>query len=668
MKMVLNKAIQNLTNKESVKADLKAKEMLEKYFPQYKESSMYYNAIDYSAFDIDKFNEKYKVICIAYIGDKKTLDMGHAILEDLAEQDRIVSVSYILGKRVYLLMEKNSNFDVAAFCRKEKYDEFEVDTSFQIDKISVKKAPWKLDVAFNLLLNALPNICKLEFSEGVSNLNGSLYMYARADKIGKGNARKIGTIKYFVRNGLLCYQLQSFIPLKYSRKKDKIKTLYVLKNGNNNTKKIFKTYIGKERKTEDELYVKEAIGVFRLDYDYRTIKHKRNSRIDLFHDLVDNFNYYFEDFAKLKFKRLSARFKQLAKLEAVKETKAIEWKCLEKVNIVFAKDMKGISAVSKGVAEFIKVLETLGVKVDIVEDFSFTEANIAIIHDKEFYAEPINKDKEDLKHNFPVEAVIQSVTINSLLNYAKKKNGIINLAKKILSEIVIKTELRDRKFWTWEFGECEFYLGMRNKKELGPIPKHVLMKVSENGTFVITDDIDDISDDYTEQINSSSFEKNRGFSDGNVCIVYKNGNMNAIEHTDYIPIMDRDKKMWVNEETKKLNQPTRTYKGEFKNDKEAYPYLGKIVMYIDDVLHYTVGGANNPKQTVDAINNIYKIQQLDVKRENGEIVKSSLIPEILDMLENYHVRSNSTESVRPYPFKHLMEYVRLHNPGKVLYF
>ncbi len=54
------------------------------------------------------------------------------------------------------------------------------------------------------------------------------------------------------------------------------------------------------------------------------------------------------------------------------------------------------------------------------------------------------------------------------------------------------------------------------------------------------------------------------------------------------------------------------------------------------------------------------------ENEKGE--NSKFICEILDMLRSPFVRSDNTESVRPYLFKYLLEFARIENPGVNLYF
>ena len=172
----------------------------------------------------------------------------------------------------------------------------------------------------------------------------------------------------------------------------------------------------------------------------------------------------------------------------------------------------------------------------------------------------------------------------------------------------------------------------------------------EDGTFDITLD--------PEKIDLYKYRKYLSKKDKCICIVSKGDKCNMIEHTDYLPIVDYDKiKELEQRSIEKGNATTRVKDESAKKDGFTHPYFGKSVMVIDDELHYCVG-ESDLQYFQKKMCNIYRLKVLD---------DSDYIYEILDMLEDPHVRSNLSESVRPYPFKYMMEYIRLYNPGVYFY-
>ena len=99
---------------------------LDKYFKDYAESDFYLNEIDYNLFDADKFNEMFKIVKINYDklddeGNPKYLSFKSRLFTDLLEREKILSVSYVGGCSVFILLNRNSDFDwydLAAYLEK----------------------------------------------------------------------------------------------------------------------------------------------------------------------------------------------------------------------------------------------------------------------------------------------------------------------------------------------------------------------------------------------------------------------------------------------------------------------------------------------------------------------------------------------------------------------
>lgn len=89
---------------------------LDKYFKKYEESDFYLNEIDYNLFDADKFNERFKIVKITYYklddkGNPKYLSFKSRLFADLLDKEKILSVSYVGGCSVFILLNRKSEFD-----------------------------------------------------------------------------------------------------------------------------------------------------------------------------------------------------------------------------------------------------------------------------------------------------------------------------------------------------------------------------------------------------------------------------------------------------------------------------------------------------------------------------------------------------------------------------
>lgn len=629
--------------------------ILEKYFSSYEDSEMYYNRLDYRNFNIEEMNKKYQIVGLQYRGGKDYINFESTVFEELAEKEKILSVSFAGGSIVYILLERDSEFLWDEFFKDEKYEDFsKVDVYIKESYKNIDEEKWKIDLAFNLLLNALA-----ETGKDSSNLNGQLYIYAgRAKKL----KEQIIMMNYFVKNGLLIREQQSFVPVKYSRKKDKevksnsqVKSgkevkRYIIKRGKNNSRILIKHYRGTELKEGEKVYIKKSESRHLMRYDHLTCDEKHKlSRTDLLHDLIYDFDYKYKGIAKIEFDKVPVKTTDLEKYfdDDVKNKKMEEYRSLGTINMVTADD---VDCDSEKLSLIHQIMENAGLDVKVSDSLNKEQVNITVIHDKDYYK---NSKEDDIKFKIPEDVITQSITVENIEKSSEME--LDSIVKRVLSELVIKNGLKYKKIKDWEFGNCEIYLGIRNKKAIKK-PVHCLMKIDYNGYFEIIDDPNLIGSEFTKYINSKRFVKRNGeYKNGSVCIVKKDGNINEIAHTDYVPIIDKELK----EELDSLSNKRRTLKKEYRMDKRVYPHIGKSIMMLDGLIHYTIGLDSSPKPNVKSSNNIYKVEPL--KDEND--VVTEFIPEIIDMLKDYHVRSDSTESVRPYPFKYLIEHIRINNPG-----
>lgn len=639
----------------------------------YVESEIYINEINYDELDTQQFNKKYKIVEIIQ-RKKEDESFTNGFLDELVKEERVISVSHNRNEynSSYILLDKKSDFSLDNFFANYRDDkeyehrEFKILNSYKRDQ----KEKWKLDVMLNLLLNGMARK-----NEKASNITGKLHLYVTKED------EAIITLRLNVRGQTLFINQVTFNPATNSKKPK-----YIIDAGKDNTRLMRKPYtLAAEEKIGKELYeIRSSERTLTL-YDKFTIGDmEKNTKTVILHNFMEDFEDQYEDIYKIQFKKykaLSKSVEQQFDTELIKE-KLLEIQKLKKVNIVFlgteeekeeirekyqalieilknpfreqintrlnSNQLKAIKKPDKKIElEELKKIEIECVERDMQ---SLYEPNLIIHHDLKYYEEKKKKDKKwELNHNIPT----QSITIETLKGIKISKLG--NIAKKILNELVIKMGIFERRLSNWKYGEVEFYLGVKNKNIENEIA-HYLLRTKANGEFEILKEAEKIGVHFTQYINSEKY-RNRNMM---ICIVKKDGNYNKIEHTNYIPVVDKDMK----KEIESVSKKRRSIKKEYREDKTAYPHIGKTIIEKNGELYYTIGGHNSPDEKVATINNIYKVELL--KNEKGE--NSKFIFEILDMLRSPFVRSDNTESVRPYLFKYLLEFARIENPGVNLYF
>lgn len=595
-------------------------------FSDYMDSEILYNRLDFSGLDIEAFNNKYEIKELKYNGDDYWAHFESGILDDIAEKSKVKSVRYNRGKCVYILMEKDSDFNFDNLFNDEKFEKYSFKDFHINEEDKYNKEPWKISIVYNLMLNTLART-----ADKTVNYSGQLFQCVSQKK-----SEIIGFV-YAVRDGIMTYQQQTFT--KYNENCGADKAAYRIVSGTNGTK-LFR----REYKDLSECYVRGSHKVNRMKYDNLYVD-RTNTKVDFFNKIFSAFNYAFKGIAEIKFLKLPVKYKPI---ESVASTKNMKLKDFEELGTINFMVMNDINPNVKSISTLKETLVDAGVKLEYNNEFNRSMPNIVVIHNKQYYDE---EKIEDVKKSFPKEYIIQSVTIETLEDM-KADKSINAIAFKMLSELIIKRDLMNNFIPEWKYGPFEFYLGIRNRTSLGDEAKHVLMRIDDRGNFNIIDDPVEIGSNFTKYINGTKFKKNnKYFKNGNVCIVKKDNNMNSIYHTDYFPLMDYEQKCMLDE----IANRTRSKAADYKHNKLLYPYVGKILMDIDGKVNYAIGLADNFQPSVANNSNIYCIDPI-----NNEENSSDFIVEIPELLESIHVRGNSTESVWPFPFKYLMEYIRIH--------
>ena len=610
--------------------------ILKDNFQDYMDSEILYNRLDLSGINIEAFNDKYKILDLEYTGENQNAYFKTGILEKIAEENKIISVKYNKGRHVYLLIEKENYDDVENMFKQGQFGAYKFEQLIvsEDDKENDGES-WRISMAYVLLLNSLARTVN-----DASNFNGQLQQCVYQ------TSKEVITFIYSIKNGIMTYQQQSY--KKYDETFDKGKEAFNIVSGTNGTK-----IVSREFKNFKGCYVKGIYNkIHRLKYDNLYVD-KKNTKIDFFNKIFYAFNYTFKGIAEIKFTELPVKYKPIETVASKKDEKLQAYYGLGTVNFMVMDD---INPNSKSIVKFKNTIKDMGIEIEDSTSFKTDMANIVVIHNKDYY----DKNKiEDIKKDFPTDCIIQSVTIETLDE--NMDDSLSAISFKMFSELIIKRDLMNLFIPGWKYGPLEFYLGIRSKRSFGnDDAKHVLMRIDDKGRFTLTEDVIEIGSEFTKHINESGFRKRygRGLNDGNVCIVKKRNDMNKIYHTNYFPLLDYEQKCKLD---KKANK-TRSKAAEYKHNKLLYPYVGKVLMEIDGKVNYAIGLPDNFQTSITNNTNIYCIEPIKYEEHS-----SDLIVEIPEMLESIHVRGNNTESVWPFPFKYLMEYLRITYKATGLY-
>lgn len=608
--------------------------MIEKLNDNYYDSEMLINEIVNSSLDLDIFNEKYEIYTLKYIGNDIWIDFNAKFFDRLDNEKIVEAVNFMGGKKtVNILMKKGNKININNILSQEEQKDYKIEPFF-VEELDKQLCVDKMDVVYGLLFNNLPK-CQ-ENNKNFSNTKGQLYLYIPV------NRKKIAEGQYIamnikVKNGLVLREQVSFFEFDENNKMHKNRAKYSLEEGPKNTI-LIKAYEGKGVAYIRRGNINKKV---LIPIDNLIMNNDDYTKMQMYNELSDAFNYVYKDFVKLEYRKVPIKRMLIENYEKVKNKKKEEIKKLE--NVYYVKLETPNDEESKNEKVFEKELLELYPKLKYRDNIVEDALNIVLIRDKDYYEA---NNLRDIKLDLPKNEVIQCATLDTIKS--KRIDAFNPYVLHIYNELFVKSELHKHFIERWNSGEMEFYIGIKKKIEKEYEEFHCLMHIFEDGTFKITSDIDEIDkDSYRKYLNDFKFS-------GEVCIVKKGDNYNRIYHTDYMPMFDVEKVKELIEYSKATNNKvTRKKDKKSKLNGLLYPYLGKSIMEIDGKLHYCVGKDNV----------IYKQMQMCNIYRVDPVGKSEVIYEIFDLLDDIHVRGNSAGSVRPYPFKYIMEYIRINNPG-----
>ena len=671
-------------------------------YPTYMPSETYINVLDYSTFDYKKFNEKFMIREITRTDEQEYFGYNNKLLDAFKDNTSIVSKYYNGGKSAYFLLDKTniSLFDevIEEIMKHDNYKERIV----AISKNGLVQGYLK-DIILNLMLNGLAKRFSSDLDNHYAfNLSGRLLVHFERN-ISSGEEI---TMKYSVKDGCLIREMNTFTnkavyeaaQTKTNSKKGteeeqkKKLALFRLSEGKNGT--IFLERVFDEANVKDkELYVNRSLGKHTSKYDNLKKSERTKTRTLLFNRLVENFNFEYEDIYTLNFIKVDTIYSKIDATSTsieiphaegkitVKEDKRLTYiKELPRINIVAKEFFSGKNNFTKNnkIEKKFRTVELyeerlcdilrnyFELEVSVSENLDEKACNLILHHDKKTY-----QGKNDIKDEISKDKMIcQSFTYETLddcefgLEKTEEKNKksdkkdediyteYKNKLYQALSECKIKQEILNRKFSEWKFGKMEFYCAIR-RKSIVKHDMHVLLRVKEDGSMEFIYGAENIQNAEMTKRLSSLIGNDGKKNDGSICIVKKGEDMNEIKHTNLFtlpPTKNAIKTTLPKKEGSKL----RSRASEYLEDRMIYPYFGKNILIYNDELYYYVGEDRGINTSVATNPNIYKITPLEKDLDE----ESDYIFEIFELLRNPFVRSSTTESVRPFPFKYILEYLR----------
>ena len=627
------------------------------YFRDYIDRNILINEVIKESFDCSKFNELYDVYSIVYTGNRTYLDFNSKIFDRLDNRGEIVSVSFVGGRKssfngkVNVMMPKGEKLDLNSVLAEEEQSDFLLEP-FELTGWDKDNSWEKMDVIYNLLLCGLS---KYEDDKVYSNTRGQLYLHVPLSTRKKACKEQIIMESIKVKKGLLIMTQKSFIPYDHELHKKYKDSLYsIYRYGPKNTCRVV-PYRGER----DTPYINKGFVNNKVIVDVDNINFKSNgiTKAEIIWTLRESFNrvYGKKGICSLDFRKLGVKTKTIDSYNKLKKRRLDEIGNMDK--LVFVELEKPKSEMEKRVLEIYKkeLLEHFE-NVAFTDRVESGEANLVLIHDMDYYKK---REKADVKASIPESAVSQCITYETLKKMydgsdskhrksskvknqeeekdEKKKEFFSANINWVLSELLVKSELEKGVIQRWEYGEIEFYAGIRKKIKGEIYDYQCSLHIYEDGHFDISSD----ESEYSKYLNNEK-------KSHTVCIVEKDGNKNRITNTEMIPVVDYDGAKLLDEESKQNHNKNRTRGREAWENTAVYPYFGKTVMKHNERLHYCVG-VENLKKNQRRMCNIYEITPIE---------GSDVIYKIIDMLEDICVRASLAEGVRPYPFKYMIEYMR----------
>ena len=583
--------------------------------------------------DRKQFADCYDVYYLETID--KYIKRGAYIL-DVAELDYdIKSIKFESGKRVYLLLQKNSD-------NKDKLKSLllgiEDGDKYSIGKVDVSEL--SDDIIVQLLLNALGSYDS-EFLK-FNNLTGHLYCF-HTDWIKHGKEKNADVVWR-----VPCLEL-SVTKEMCLNLNVRTFTSELLRNRITFTKKKFEDYpkyvfaanntLRRRLKDDNEIcFIMRQIDGTKTEIpflDLQNIAKFQHTKMGVLNSVLNTFNEKYSDMCKIEFacKEISSRLdysKSVQKENAKRIKDVLEEKGVQLIDqiddeysAIFTQNIKAL------LESKYEISPTIGKRV------SKDKLNIMIIHNAEYYNgvnDPHDKIYED--------AAVQHITFEDFSDSSEFAIATV------IHEIFIKKDIQERKLSLFDWSKLGFEepVSFGIEAEIDEIKRYFFITVNPNGDFNIKEQELTLfeMDEYTEMV--EIFEQGRTNSETVKGVIrFADGSINVIKDTGLFTIPE------ISEIVELLDNGDNKLRGKERREELLSSCLD-IKMYGDDGrCYYFVGSiGEGMRQNIQRACVIRSVEGY----AGAEVKFAQMLP-----MMNVTFIHNGQLTVLPFPFKYLREYV-----------
>lgn len=584
--------------------------------------------------DRNKFSEKYDIYYLET--SEKYIKHGAYILDAAELSNDIKSIKFESGKRVFLLMQKDSNNKQKL---KSILPKIEDGDKYAIGEANISEM--KDDQVIQLLLNAMGTYESqmLKFN----NLTGHLYCF-HTDWIKHGKDKSADVIWR-----VPCLEISVTADMRLDLRVRTF-TSESLRNRITFTKRKFEDYPKYvfsanntlRRKLKDD---KETCFIMRqIDgvkseipfLDLQSIQKFNHTKMGVLNNVLNSFNEKYNGICNLDFQSEEVTnrvdYSKSAQRENAKRIKEI----LEETGVHLIDEIG--DEYPKIFTEKIGLLleRKYGVKASCGKRVSKDKLNIVIIHNAEYY-NGVN-DPHDKKHE---GAAVQHITFE---DFADSSEFAIAT---VIHEIIIKKDIQDKKIslFDWKALGYDQAISFGMEADINGEKRYFFMNINPDGSFNVVEQELTLFEmnEYTEL--AEIFEEGRieslpvkgvvKFEDGSINVIKDSGMYSIPEIRDIADLLEKgDNKL----------------RGKTRREELLSSCLDIKMFEINESKYYYVGTIGEGMRA--------NIQRAAVIREIEGYKGAPILFEKLLPLMNISFVHNGQLTVVPFPFKYLREYVK----------
>ena len=590
------------------------------------------NQLEYTL-NRDNFSEKYDIFCLET--SDKYIKRGAYILDAAELCNDVKAIKFEAGKKLYLLMYKNSS-------NKEKLKQLlmklEEGNKFSIS--NVRAYDLKDDYLIQLLLNSMGTYDSESMK--FNNLTGHLYCF-HSDwiKRGKeGNADviwKVPCLEISVSSSMnLELNVRTFTSellrnrITFSKRKFEDYPKYVF-SANNTLKRRLKG----DTKT---CFIQRQIDGVKTEITFLDLQSKKkfeHTKMGVLQSVITGFNEKFAEICQLEFQSKEVKCRRDYSKSVQKENAKRIREILEETGVhlvdrigddysaIFIKNIKQL------LEKKYEIIATAGKRV------KKDKLNIMLIHNAEYY-NGVNDPHDEIYDG----AAVQHITFEDFSDSSE-----FALAT-VIHEIIIKKDIEEGRItlFDWEKLGFDREISFGMEAEIDEVKRYFFIKVNPDGTFEIWEQEFSLFEmnEYSEM--TEIFEQGRTRSETVKGVIrFADGSINVIKDTGLFTIP----------ETAKIAE--LLYAGDNKlrgreRREELMSSLLDIKLYEENGACYyfvgTIGEGMRQKIPRAAV-----IRKVEGYNNESDLCFDRLLP-----LMNVSFVHNGQLTVIPFPFKYLREY------------